>query len=125
MCDKCVALSKGMGGGLFNCADCGNDTSPTTGIAEYYMVSSSLWHDAVNGRPASILCIGCLEKRIGRKLKAYDFGGNGSFPVNSIYEHSPRLRNRLGWREGMHDDMQLIIADDLARGFITEEGIKS
>ena len=61
------------------CADCGLGTI-TAG--EYYMVKNEIWEQAWVGRRKSwhgrvpgqeILCIGCLERRIGRALKACDF----------------------------------------------------
>jgi hypothetical protein len=57
------------------CLDCGVDTIE---IGQYpYAVVDEVWHEAV---PAStvpagtgMLCIPCLEKRIGRPLKREDF----------------------------------------------------
>jgi hypothetical protein len=45
-----------------------------------------------------ILCIGCLEKRIGRTLCRTDFI---DAPINdpNEHQHSDRLRNRLARRE--------------------------
>jgi hypothetical protein len=98
MCDLCRRLDSGE---QIPCDDCGNDTSPVTGIAEYYMVNHETWRDGTSllNRHAKSLCVGCLEKRLGRVLTDHDFGGNGHFPVNSLFEHSPRLRDRMGWRE--------------------------
>lgn len=61
------------------CADCGQDTTPCTGKRgcrhagrwEYYMVRNNLW--ALKGVGDGYLCIGCLERRIGRKLRPRDF----------------------------------------------------
>src|SRR3974390_1908830 len=78
---------------LSSCADCGVGTF---GIGEYYMVKDEIWEQAaitgqglpcgtVNLRNAGrrkdwhsldgqeMLCIGCLEKRIGRTLMRCDF----------------------------------------------------
>jgi hypothetical protein len=61
------------------CADCGIGTI-TAG--EYYMVHDAVWEQAWVGRRkwwyrhvsgTEILCIGCLENRIGRKLTMADF----------------------------------------------------
>jgi hypothetical protein len=63
------------------CCDCGIDT---LAIDEFYMISNDVWDQAWAGRPrypkmygglnaAEILCIGCLEKRIGRTLCRTDF----------------------------------------------------
>jgi hypothetical protein len=82
------------------CCDCGVGTIT---IAEWYMVRDSLWECVWRGRRKSwygrvdgqeILCIGCLEKRLGRTLCASDFDGA---PVNDPNRHgmSGRLRDRL------------------------------
>jgi hypothetical protein len=61
------------------CNDCGTDTTPCTdkpdcrheGRWESYVVHNSVW--AAAGQSKGFLCIGCLEKRLGRKLKPRDF----------------------------------------------------
>jgi len=93
MCEKCIRME--LDGESFYCKDCGNDIS-IWGIAEWFMVSDKVWEASGAGKEDD-LCVGCLEKRMGRKLSPDDFGGPGGFfPVNKIFEHSPRLRNRLG-----------------------------
>jgi hypothetical protein len=60
------------------CADCGLGTIEA---GEWYMVNDEVWEKAWAGRRKSwhalpgqqILCIGCLEQRIGRTLVACDF----------------------------------------------------
>ena len=74
----------------FNCRDCGINT---IAIQEYYMVQKPLWNE--HGVPKGMLCIGCLEKRVGRKLVPADFTDariNWSVPGC----HSPRLADRIG-----------------------------
>jgi len=83
-----------------NCCDCGVGTHT---IDEWYMVNAGVWNQAWAGRRKSyhgkvpgqeILCIGCLEKRIGRALCRADFT---DAPVNdpNEHQHSDRLRDRL------------------------------
>lgn len=52
------------------CMDCGADTLPLgcSGRAEFYMVTAEVWAAAGAAPfPADdILCIGCLEARLGR-----------------------------------------------------------
>jgi hypothetical protein len=73
------------------CVDCGADTTPENGDHEYYMVGDGLWQAA--GMDAGYLCIGCLEKRLGRELLAADFI---DAPVNTPEPpKSPRLISRL------------------------------
>lgn len=63
------------------CVDCGWDTAPVdehgepVSPSEYYTVHDDLWHAAgMSSAPgAGMLCIGCLEGRIGRQLHAADF----------------------------------------------------
>lgn len=77
----------------FVCMDCRVDTSA---INEYYMVNDSLWKVVTTKRHDSdgMLCIACLEARIGRKLVPADFT---AAPINSgtIFELSERLIDRL------------------------------
>jgi hypothetical protein len=62
-----------------NCADCGVGT---LALGEVYMVRDEIWEQAWCGRRKSwhgqvpgqeILCIACLEQRIGRELTLSDF----------------------------------------------------
>lgn len=62
LCEDCEGL---VG---FDCHDCGVDTAE---IGEYYMVTNSCWKKA--GNVDGFLCIGCLEKRVGRKLSPRNF----------------------------------------------------
>ena len=79
------------------CIDCGVDTAPgclnrkqaeqvfaigradqkvsvtVDKRAELYRVKSGVWARAGIGERDGCLCIGCLEKRIGRQLKPEDF----------------------------------------------------
>lgn len=71
----------------FNCKDCSRNTFA---MKEYYMVIAPVWKQAKGGR--GLLCIGCLEKRIARKLQGDDFT---TAPINFIFPQSPRLKRRL------------------------------
>jgi hypothetical protein len=81
------------------CADCGVGTLT---LHEWYMVRDEVWEEAWRGRRKwshaidgqEVLCIGCLEKRLGRTLMADDFI---SAPCNNPNKPniSQRLRNRL------------------------------
>jgi hypothetical protein len=82
---------------ITRCADCGVGTN-----TEWYMVKESVWqlawierrksyHGKIPGQ--EILCIGCLENRIGRTLVRQDFT---DAPINNPDSHmSRRLRDRL------------------------------
>jgi len=73
------------------CRDCGLDAIE---IGEWYMVHHAVWEQAC--RPEDVLYIGCLEQRLGRKLRVTDFNGA---PVNDPTKASisDRLRDRLSW----------------------------
>ena len=77
---------------MFQCSDCGVCTHCS---AEYYMVEDEVWYSAVTARSKpSILCIGCLERRIDRLLTKDDFS---DAPLNSMpfWPRSKRLMARL------------------------------
>ncbi len=77
----------------WDCIDCGQDTRT---IDEYYMVKNDVWPrhpQHPTRRLNGMLCIGCLEARLERKLTEDDFT---HYPVNVDGKFSPRLRNRLG-----------------------------
>src|SRR5262245_46141152 len=84
---------------ISRCADCGVGTHS---IDEYYMVKDHVWKEAWPGPIKSwhwvpgqqILCIGCLEQRLGRTLVRTDFA---DAPINDPSDPniSDRFRNRL------------------------------
>ena len=85
-----------------HCGDCGTDTVQ---IGEFYMVHDALWAQAQDaGRACPILCIGCIEARLGRRLRGPDFN---AAPLNffAACGRSPRLRSRLRlWGKSLTDD---------------------
>ena len=86
----------------FCCQDCGHDTKL---IRERYMVRESIWESAIWERgPATMLCVGCLEARLGRRLGHEDFI---NCPLNygdgMIERHSQRLIHRLTRSNGLVD----------------------
>ena len=75
---------------LFTCTDC---AACTLCILEYYMVTDQVWSSVAD---RGMLCIGCLEQRLGRKLTAVDFT---ACPLNDetvAWPKSDRLLERLG-----------------------------
>src|SRR5262249_2769118 len=86
--------------------DCGVGTIT---LGEWYMVHDHVWEQAWLGRRKSwhgrvpgqeILCIGCLEKRIGRTLMACDFIPD--VPTNEPDKNfmSKRLLGRMTTKQG-------------------------
>lgn len=72
------------------CRDCTVDTGK---IREHYFVNTSLWFDAGMGK-VGMLCIGCLESRIGRTLGPPDFT-DAWINDPKRNDMSPRLLSRL------------------------------
>lgn len=76
----------------FLCLDCKADTGK---MGEFYYIHLPLWLVAV-GSIDGMLCIGCLEKRLGRKLTRSDFTdasiNNPQYGIKSV-----RLMERLGY----------------------------
>ena len=76
----------------FRCLDCRKDTAK---LDEYYMVRHDVWQ-AANPKIKGMLCIGCLEKRLKRKLDQPDFMWCDLNLMNlEIPQGSRRLRKRL------------------------------
>ncbi|MDO8571929.1 MAG: hypothetical protein Q7R79_04590 [bacterium] len=74
----------------FLCVDCGIDTGK---IHEHYFIKTELWL-TVMPTIEGMLCIGCLEKRLGRRLSKKDFT---DARINDPYygAKSQRLISRL------------------------------
>lgn len=53
----------------FLCIDCGVDTGK---ICEFYFIKTELWLK-IMATIKGMLCIGCLENRLGRQLQKSDF----------------------------------------------------
>lgn len=53
----------------FMCLDCSVDTGK---IHEHYFIHTDLWLSLV-GSKIGMLCVGCLEGRLGRLLNRHDF----------------------------------------------------
>ena len=59
------------------CRDCGALTAPLDGPAEWYTLKDEVWPLAPDD---GYLCIGCLERRIGRTVVYRDFD---TAPINA------------------------------------------
>jgi hypothetical protein len=99
------------------CVDCGMNTAPrmpdgptiraeillkgksacqVDDNSEVYMVRNLVWAKAGMKGWDGCLCIGCLEKRLGRKLKPQDFAPDHAFN-KKWFPGTPRLRDRRGY----------------------------
>jgi len=63
-------------------------------VHEYYNVHDDVWAQSGLGPDDGMLCIGGLEKRIGRELKADDCG-NCLINTHPLYTRSERFIDRL------------------------------
>lgn len=72
------------------CIDCHQDTGK---IKEFYFINTNTWLTAL-GSKQGMLCIGCLEKRLGRELRQDDFP---NVTINSprYGDKSQRLMQRM------------------------------
>jgi hypothetical protein len=87
MCDKCTDKIDRR----FHCVGCDAWTITYAGISEYYMVRDLWWRIAGAGK--GMLCIGCLEARLGFTLCRSDFI---DAPINMDRKpRSERLTQRL------------------------------
>lgn len=66
----------------YSCARCRTDTREA---GEYYMVRPEVWDAATGGDRRVLLCVGCVEERLGRQLTPADFT---DAPVNDRPERS-------------------------------------
>jgi len=108
---------KGLDSESHRCIDCGYNTFPgapprelaeclmnrdgqcpitITCDSEVYFVKDSVWKAAGMESWGGCLCVGCLERRIGRSLKPKDFDRNHIFN-NPGLPRTERLADRLGY----------------------------
>ena len=91
------------------CADCGTPTCPRSagpGMWEWYMVVPDVWFGADgpvwvdnDAETAFFLCIGCLEKRLGRQLTLpADFSEPPGLDLGPGWR-TPRLLRRAGYHD--------------------------
>lgn len=80
------------------CTDCPRDTKH-----EHYFVNNNVWFDEAKMPESGMLCVQCLEGRIGRRLEPSDF--------TDAFINDPRknmmsdiLRSRI---TGVNDELQL------------------
>lgn len=77
----------------YACNDCGDSV---VSIGEFYMLKREIWQDQLGLGWNDNLCIGCLEKRLGRKISMSDMG---SFPgYDWMLPTSSRLMDRYGFK---------------------------
>lgn len=77
----------------FSCMDCHICTLCN---GEYYMVKNNIWKVA-NPKIDGMLCITCLEKRLGRKLVPKDFSkcDLNKEALLGVIERSRKILNRM------------------------------
>jgi hypothetical protein len=90
--EKAIALAKLMGKWGPGVGDTGVELV-ITAQSEVYAVRDKVWKAAGMDSSGGCLCIGCLEKRIGRKLRPKDFPRDHTFN-NPHFPGTPRLMKR-------------------------------
>ena len=100
------------------CKDCGKNT--TKGSENYYMVLFVLWDTyGVDG----MLCIRCLEERVGRKLTYYDFTNARINKINTFVQAlKPKRRNKAKEAVVMLDEKLYDLSWDVANSINGEDG---
>jgi hypothetical protein len=63
--------------------------------SEIYTVKGHIWRKAGMEPLGGCLCVGCIEKRLGRKLRQRDF--ERDHPFNNTGRGTMRLLERLGY----------------------------
>jgi hypothetical protein len=103
----------------WNCVDCGVNTAPgflsraemekafaagkksvdqhIDGRSEVYTVRNAVWEEARMKPMGGCLCVGCLEKRLGRRLRPKDFKRGHMFN-DPRFPGARRLIDRRGGR---------------------------
>jgi hypothetical protein len=77
----------------------GSDTRcPDPEIREHYAVTNELWDTAVPTEHG-LLCIGCLERRIGRRLTPADFADCLLNEPPWVFNRDARALDRMGIRQ--------------------------
>jgi hypothetical protein len=77
----------------FECIDCGINTLFGE---EYYMLTEDVWqHELGLDTGAGMLCIGCVESRLGRTLNNADFADVPLNYKNDRFMKSDRLSDRI------------------------------
>lgn len=74
----------------WNCVDCDRCTK-----LEHYFVKSEVWFVLAGMPETGMLCLDCIERRIGRELNSSDFTDAhiNNPKTNSMTD---KLRNRIG-----------------------------
>ncbi len=66
------------------CLDCGRDTLPDGGRGEFFQLQTDVWRKTGVGKHGGMLCVGCCEARLGRRLEPDDFEDLWSPPGQGI-----------------------------------------
>lgn len=110
-CGRCGSTaydrSKTRDGRIVRCTDChgrcdgcGYETLKIP--FEWYTVHDAVWAAAGLRTHDAVLCVGCLEERLGRRLTPDDFR---AVPINRLDQHmSDRLLDRMGLVKVWIDD---------------------
>jgi hypothetical protein len=92
---------KRASGRVVVCDDCGSPLyvipagilGGGDGSGEWFMLKDRVWSASQSMGDARFLCVGCIERRIGRRLSSTDF--RRSAKVNFAGTKTPKLRQRM------------------------------
>ena len=86
----------------FVCRDCGADV-----LHEFeYIVSDESWAATGLGPYDGLLCIGCIEGRLGRGLAPEDFDRRIPANAHSCFDSARLLSRKLGIEEEAADELR-------------------
>ena len=80
----------------YHCLDCGMNL-----FLEWFMVHDDVWRATGLARSGGTLCIGCVERRVGRTLGPDDFTAVDNNKPTALL--SDRFLDRLGYAFGAVD----------------------
>lgn len=103
--DKKRKISKNKICSASECKVCGRETVALENFDQYYMVKDVLWRE--HG-VAGMLCIACLQARMGRALRWSDFLPC-PLSVMHLTVHGHRYQNDLA-QKGYEDDLAQFLA---------------
>lgn len=97
----------------FLCIDCGMNL-----FLEWFTVHDRIWRETGLRTHGGCLCIGCVERRIGRTLRAEDFADVENNKPTSML--SDRFLDRLGFTFGAVDEDGNEVTREEAQPWILE-----
>lgn len=96
-----------------SCIDCGMNL-----FLEWFTIHDSVWAQTQLRRTDGCLCIGCVERRIGRRLRPEDFASTRNNRPHEMM--SNRFLSRLGYELVFENDDGNRVARECAQPWIRD-----